>query len=402
MEFDTTQKTILKMAGVGCGMMAAFVVVAGYFFIRAFVAPEFRHRHIDRAEDVGKVGVRIGRGFFRTSTVFKDEKLGIISDIDFGKLDPNPKVAMVVVGQKTADFLSSDRKVLRVQQFSPRVAMDYPDMIDIKGEGSYEWIGDCQTRKGRGLRVLSHDGKLLWEYCNPDLRMMSWCPGFPGGSKQLQFIVSGVNGLDLVDSHGKQIWHRPDGNVWHVSIADIDGDGKREIVHSNVGGELVIRDAQGHIRSSCRLSGPGLFPYYLGRNFLITRWMDSRRRYVLYPTDKDFRVADYRGKLVARLAAPVVCRDSWVTAGPLKLFADKPEYLAVLAVFSEADRSVLYLYDSQQRLVYMEVLPERAYVLRFGRFSGTTARGLLIGGKGRVVEYAPVVASQEATRIPRP
>ncbi len=194
-----TQKRILQVAGVGCLLMVVFLAVIGYWLFRAFVAPEFQRRSIDKPADVGPVGVSVGKGFLRQSVFFEDARLGTISDVTFDRVDHESKVAAAVVGRQGADFLSADARVLRSQRFPRAGALNYPFLAEVAGDGTYEWVGDVETAKGLTLRVLTPAGKNLWEYANPDLHAMAFGCDYLNHDRKLSFVVGGVNGLDLVD-----------------------------------------------------------------------------------------------------------------------------------------------------------------------------------------------------------
>ncbi len=40
-------------------------------------------------------------------------------------------------------------------------------------------------------------------------------------------------------------WKKDEGNVWHIEMLDIKGDGHDKIIHSDAKGNLLVRDAQG-------------------------------------------------------------------------------------------------------------------------------------------------------------
>jgi len=70
-----------------------------------------------------------------------------------------------------------------------------------------------------------------------------------------------------------------------------------------------------------------------------------------------------------------------------------PEYLAILANFVGIDRSLLYVYGPQGKLVYHEILPAECKAiagLPMKKEDGKPAQALLIGCGQNVWRYDPV------------
>src|SRR6185295_3356852 len=96
---------------------------------------------------------------------------------------------------------------------------------------------------------IGEDGARLWQ---PDALqgMDDLAAGDVDGDGVPEFVVgyNGDGGIHLHDAAGKRRWREDDGNVWHVEVVDTDGDGRCEIVHSNAGGDLTVRDASGKVQ----------------------------------------------------------------------------------------------------------------------------------------------------------
>lgn len=65
---------------------------------------------------------------------------------------------------------------------------------------------------------------------------------------------------------------------------------------------------------------------------------------------------------------------------------DKPEYLAIVAVFIGIPRANLYIYEPNGTLVYHELLPEKAETIAV--LPGENGlEQLLVGGKDTIWKY---------------
>jgi len=171
-----------------------------------------------------------------------------------------------------------------------------------------------------------------------------------------------------------------------VEIVDTDGDGQPEIVHSNAGGQMKVRDAQGNIVNQSRPPA-----YFSG--FSLCNWPGKQDpQYALLSESGTVWVLGFDGKSVARLDAPD-CGDLGHARGvPVKLRAGHDEYFAVLVEFRNRERSILYLYDPDQKLVYQEVLGEACGCLAAVASGDSTDERLLLGGEQRVWQYTLAAA----------
>src|SRR5437879_5169526 len=87
----------------------------------------------------------------------------------------------------------------------------------------------------------------------------------PDGKSTVVVGFNGGGGLVLVNSKGKKIWEKPESNVWHVETLDIKRDGHREILNTNAGGQLLVRNATGEVIAQ-------YLPGYYVSHFSLTRW----------------------------------------------------------------------------------------------------------------------------------
>ncbi len=203
------------------------------------------------------------------------------------------------------------------------------------------------------------------------------------GDGQIEYVVgyNGGGGVHLLESSGRRSWQQSDGNVWHVEVVDTNNDGSLEIVHSNAGGQITVRDAMGRVTSVAKPR-----PYF--SDFSLCRWpaKDAPQRLLLSGDDQIW-LLDFNGNTVAQFDAPH-CASLGAAHGTLvQLSEDQPAYLAVVVDFQNWNRSSLYVYDGKGVLVYQEIIGESCASVAAVPKSGETEI-LLIGGTGSVWEYS--------------
>jgi hypothetical protein len=192
---------------------------------------------------------------------------------------------------------------------------------------------------------------------------------------------AGDRGIELLNKDGHKQWQMEDGNVWHVEIANVGGSGARQIIHSNVRGDVIVRDSHGDITSTTDL------PFYLGP-FSICKWPDKNgKQYLLSANDGDIRLFDVKGKIIAQFNAPF-SKDAYKVRGtPVVLKKGKPEYFAAVVTFGGLPRSILYVFHQNGALVYQEILPESCASILAVSFDDSGSEGLLIGAEKTVWQY---------------
>lgn len=356
------------------GLLLGAPVVADRYF-----RPEIMRPRTTMPEGLKVARVVLNAGSVEKAVFYEDSDLGPLSDIRYGEMDQQPGRELALVGESGAVFLDGTLQPKRTVRLA-REWSSQPALIDLEGDGVPEFL-NRNNSWARPVVVFNADGSIRWTYDGPT-GVDDAAAGDVDGDGMAEVVVgfNGDGGLHLLDASGKQRWRQPAGNVWHVEIADIDGDGRGEILHSSVEyrGSWVIRDAMGkelhRDDAATHLS-----------DFALVRWRgkEGAVRVVTAADDAVF-VMDLKGRKVAKLTAPdcwflgETHAAAWETGGS--------SYLVVLVDYSNEKRAALYVWDAEGNLLYFEVLPEACATL--GAMPGGEGEVLLVGCQGKVWKYS--------------
>jgi len=379
-----TNKWLMGCA-IGCVALVMLALVGGWIGYRYYVKPMMM-QFMGNAKDIGPPGVVKGAGLLAQSVYFSDPRLGSVTDLALGRLDPASGAEIGVAGVDGAAFLDATGNVKSTVKFS--TAFRRINFVDVEGDGVCEFME--RGSWGSSAALLNHAGKVLWTYGGKQPGVDDMAAGDLDGDGKLEFVVgfNGSGGIHLLDHTGVARWQRPDSNVWHVEIVDISGNGHPEIVHSNAAGQLTVRDAVGSIVSQTQPSAAASGAKVYFSHFSLCHWpTPASRPLLLTPGMNSLLVFDAAGKLQATFDAPKVGLLAEAIGTPVKLQRNAPEYFAAAVTFMPGDRSLLFLYDANKALVYQEVLPETCAALAAMPLGKTGAEALLVGGEGKVLQY---------------
>ncbi len=103
------------------------------------------------------------------------------------------------------------------------------------------WVGD--------LVATDTNGVVLWTILAKDNDGTDdvWAADLDGD--ELDEVIIGYNGstgLHVLDGRGKLLWkNQQEGNVWHVCAADLEGDGKPEVISTSARGKVRVFKGDG-------------------------------------------------------------------------------------------------------------------------------------------------------------
>lgn len=386
-----TMKSLTICCTVATVVTLALILGWGYAIYRRNAA-FFEKPKIPEALEQERI--LVGADSLARSTLIATTELGEIRSMLYGELDPSPGPELGIVGQTGALFVDQGgnlkSSISFVQQVDERWGVKSPggtarfgdiQILDVDGDNICEFLVRNDSRKAE---LIDHGGNTVWTYgksVRNDSFLEDMAGGDTGGGK-VEYCAAYVGGKGLVLLDGSLIekWEQPDVQARHIEFVDADGSGQRKILYSDFS-RIVLRNADGSIVSQ------GDTGRYIG-NFSVLHWPTKRDRpYLVHLADGIITLFDFFGKQVAVYGAPA-SEDLRIVHGvTVKLRANEIEYFAALVENTLLERSVLYVYDPARILVYQEVLPEAFTSITTMPLGNTGLEAVLIGGKGKVLEY---------------
>jgi hypothetical protein len=323
-----------------------------------------------------EVRISIGERLFTKSTYAEEPELGHVSYITQGYVEPRGLKAVVVVGWNKAIYMDPNKKIIKTVDF--RLSGVRIVASDLNHDRRLEFLN-----KGGGggpVFILDDKGNRRWTYGS--IAATNWmASGDINGDGKAEYVVASDDGITIFDSAFHELRQEPDKLVWQVETVDIDGDGKAEIIHNNASGCLRIRDQQGSLVGMLNT-----VPYIA--HFSLCRWpaADSALKF-LVNYEKNNVLFDGQGNVVRRYDAPLSVGNMAVGT-PVRFRGGKDEYFAIVnEVRATWQRSILYIYSPDGRLIYQEVIPAALAAVYALPLEESQKEVLLVGGKGVVWEY---------------
>ena len=422
-------------------ILVCFILVLallGVLAYKTFLAPFFAMR--EPPPELREVKTLVGANFLAKSEFYEASKsialielleedklqmrLDSISDVTVGQLDGQPGQDVGLAGRFGLTILDIKGQVKQriVYQFekgevkigplkTERANDSFGEMrlVDVEGDGVCEILGYDGLD---GMALFNHQGQIVFNYGafrREQSSIKDAAAGDIDGDGKLEFVASWGyepwSGLELFDRFGRSKWRQEEEfRPGELALVDVDGDGKAEIVEGD-GSKLKIRDAQGKVSSTAEI------PFYLSYVSLCPRPDGRGAPQNLAVSEGKLVLIDLDGKNFSYFPAPLSkvnlekprelkipgsdeslvyhteevyrARGVWV-----KLKKDQPRYLAAIARFAAIDRSLLYVYDEQGKLVYHEILPEDCNAILAFTSEKEGSEDILVGGEKSVWRYA--------------
>jgi len=333
--------------------------------------------------ELAEPGLRLWKGERDTWSILFVPSLGFITQILQDPLHSAPDELLLIgthAAVRTVALPVGARSVLFEDPEDESAIWDM-EAVDLDGDGRYEFF-NC-SGNWHPARAYDAEGRIRWRYPPSQWGVNQMAPGHLDEDGRLDFVVGLVgDGLRRLDTHGQVVWQLPVGTVWDVELADLDGDGHDEILHSACCGRFFVRAADGSVLSNVKMD-PAI------PQFELTRWGSADGGYrVGYLREEALWLVRPDGTDRRSLDLGMDSRWGRPSLTSIRLDESEEAGLAVLVDFRLFDRSLLNLYDSEGTLFYQQVLPWScpSMVVDSRDAAGDV---LLLGCDGRLVGNGP-------------
>jgi len=126
-----------------------------------------------------------------------------------------------------------------------------PILADINNDDIYDVIYVLDSAEGQDIIAVSGEsGKILWIFQDA-IPFTPLIAGDINGDKKSEIIFGGLRYLYVLNENGKLLWRFGEENkefFFHgITLADINNDGKKEIIAVSVKGDVFAIDGKGHL-----------------------------------------------------------------------------------------------------------------------------------------------------------
>jgi hypothetical protein len=389
---------MLRKILIGLAILVVLLVAGGaLLYLKLQPGIRAAEARAEKLEKILQPRLIKGKGSFERHIFYTGEGLGNISQIQAGWPAVLEGAEITVVGDHGADFIDSTGQKKKQVRFSIEQLCPVA-LARMSPAGDYGYLTRDESW-AEPVALFDKEGKVSWRSEGTWAGVDDSVPGDVYGDGRLSVVMglNGGGGLVLLDSQGHTLWKKEESNVWHVETLDTNGNGRREILHSNAKGQLLVRNTNGDVISQYL---PGSYV----SQFALTHWgKEAEPTHIIVPTtvNRDgcckpvLVVLDAKGKTVAERESPFGDLLYRTAATPVQ-FGKDAEYFAVLQSNFARERSTLLLYDKGGQIVYEEILGESC----LGIVALPQARGerLLVGCAAKIWEYSPVSQINSAVK----
>jgi hypothetical protein len=314
--------------------------------------------------------IRLEKKIFAESASFGDvTDLALIQKAD----------SVAVAGSTSAAILSKSGEIRSSVKYDAPAARVNLIPVDSE-EGKFRYLNRGQWAFTSSL--FDSDGKTLWTAKRGD-GVDDTAYGCLSDNARGKFVIgyNGGGGVSLLDQEGKELWVKPDGNVWHVEITSPHEPNVARIVHSNAAGQITVRDGSGAVVHRAEA------PFYFS-NFSLCRWPHRTDDQCLLSSEQgSIWLLDLHGKVINSFSVPVTGTFGESHGTLARLDPSKPDCLATVTSWQLWNRSMLCVHTQSGELLYEEVLPERCTSILAMSDGDSKPEALLVGGSGRIWKY---------------
>lgn len=272
-------------------------------------------------------------------------------------------------------------------------ALWFVQAVDIDNDGKYEFLGNGFWGIPAAV-LLNSQGKVIWKKYKLALTNPVLTAGDIDGDGIKEVMVPYVRGqygqgLLVLDAKGNIVKDIKKFMSDYVKAADLNGDGKDEIVYwDEKEKSLIVREGIGEILYRIK-------PQLDNFKFSITDWVEGSPAHILLVGSEKMQILDIEGKVLATLNIPYSLPSFFQPNGTLlKMNQDNTNpygYVTLLKGRGGWHRTVLYVNSLSGELLYHEILEEDCNsLLAFNDNIKIKSGSFLVGGRNRVWLYTPL------------
>lgn len=390
-----------ERCGFGCLMAVAaalpVVSVWGLPRLHTFVVSQFEARRIPQQLQKPRV-ITLLRGLYQETFLEVEDGCGSFTDIIQVDVSPDVGEEIAFVDCEALRVTDATGRLLITTRLE-RPSYGFRQLVIPNADLRHALI--VEEGQWHDPQLFDWHGRLLWrDERSKDYAGLAAQNIDRDDRMELLLWYFGHEGLLVLDDDGAVLWRTTTGEHIHrAAFLPPDDSGHVRIVYANGQNELAIRDLAGNLLHS---SKP---PVSCLCAFELTQWppsAPSTRLLMVHKRDATgqnaqdsdhdaFTMLDPDGTIVAQLDAPEAAADGdnvRAHGTPVRLAADAELFFAVVCPYWHWRRTMLYLFDSSNRLVYQELLKGKYTSLEAVTLKPGHAQTLLVGGPGRVLKYA--------------
>lgn len=345
-------------------LTCGFVVRFPQILTAAFKIPPF---------ELWQSRIILGGERFSREVAYRVPDVGVVTDIQY-----EADRRLTIAGLRGAAFVNASGTPAAVTRYE-ECKSEVDSVKTVTNEGPYFL---CRGGWIEAPKLFDVSGGLIWSLSVTGDGVDDSAAGDLGDGLVVAVGYNGSSGVRLVDPFhsGNEFWSQQDaGNIWNVEIATSENNSDGFVVHSNSGGELVVRDKSGVVLSRLK---PAI---YLTK-FSLTDWgADSHPDKFIASDRNGIYVIGMDGNILARF--PV---DHQVDITHLKATAlrgsNGDSYFVVVQDYGQWHRSRLRIFDERNSTIYEEVLNDDCASLRAVP-DPAGLETLFLGCNGVVIRY---------------
>ncbi len=318
--------------------------------------------------------VILGADRFSREVAYRLPGIGVVTDIQ-----QDSDNQLTIAGRRGAAFVHADGAPIETITFEECKS----DVVSVRTAGNEGPYFLCRGGWIENPKLFDKGGRLFWSLGSSRDAVNDSSAGDFGDGLSVAVGFNAGGGVRLEDPMspgGRELWSQQDpGNVWHIEIASSDKYPEGVIIHSNVAGELVVRDKNGVVLTH---QEPAV---YLAK-FSLSDWGSDPHRDKLIASDENgIYVLSMDARLLARFPIDHYADLTGIKASSLHVSDDR-SYFAIVQDFGEWHRSRIRIYDQRDLPVYEEVVGDDCAALR-AIPNHTDSETLLMGCNGMVFSY---------------